>query len=168
MPRILCAIAVASTAALAASFTAGPAAAQATIGEIANQGRPIQTAPAAAAPGLRPSRPLPTLGEIAQGGAAPQPRAGCTPPSLPGELPDGAKATAEEMQKAHAAFRGFVDQGQNFIQCLDAAYKASSQSITVGGYLALTEAHNRMVAVMQVLADRFNIELREYKAKGGK
>lgn len=166
--------AIAGIALTAAFLTAAPAAAQ-TIGEIANQGRPIQTAPAAPAAG-QPARQappgqraLPTLGEIAQGGAAaPQARAGCTPPPLPGDLPDGAKATEAQMRDAHTAFRGFVDGGQTFIECLDDAYRQNADRITVGGYLALTEAHNRMVAAMEVLANRFNIELREYRAKGGK
>ncbi|MFM2042502.1 MAG: hypothetical protein RLY86_1078 [Pseudomonadota bacterium] len=149
--------------------------AQQTIGDIATQGRPVQTAPVTPGQPARPATPairpdaLPTIGDLATGGPAqPQANAGCTPPPLPTTLPDGAEATEAQMKDAHTAFRSFVTGGEAFIACLEDVYKANADRITVGDFLALTQAHNNMITVMEALAAGFNAELREYRAKGGR
>lgn len=89
----------------------------------------------------------------------------CTRPKLPGKVPDGSKATDEEMRKAQAAVKTYVTESEAFNACLDKMVQANLAQLTVQDYLSLTAQHDLTISAMQLFADQFNQQLRIYKAR---
>lgn len=89
----------------------------------------------------------------------------CTRPKLPGKVPDGAKATDEEMRQAQAAVKTYVTESEAFNACLDKMVQANLPKLTVQDYLSLTAQHDLTISAMQLFADQFNQQLRIYKAR---
>lgn len=164
----------------------GPAAAQ-TLGDIARQAEqpkaPARPQPAPKAPTLgdvarqagpattpRPATlpALPTLGDVAkQADAAPRAAAtpGCERPKRPERAVDGRTASEAEMRAAQAEVKGFVDQSTAFNACIDQLVKENYARITAGEYLALVRQQDLTFVLMQSVADRFNEQLRLFKAR---
>lgn len=139
-----------------------------TMGEIVRQA----DQPARPAAALPPAGNLPTMGDIvkqqgAQAKAAAPVAPSCTRPKTPGKLPDGKTATQEEMRQAQIAVKTYVTESEAFNVCLDKLVKASLTRISGQEYLALIQQYDLTVSAMQIFADRFNEQLRAYKAKGG-
>lgn len=146
-----------------------------TLGEIVRQAEQ----PARPAAGAQPSvqlpaaSNLPTMGDVvkdqdarakAAAAAAPQ---GCTRPNAPGKLPDGKTATEAQMRDAQLAVKTYVTESEAFNVCLDKLVKATLPRISGQEYLALIQQYDLTVTAMQIFADRFNEQLRAYKAKSG-
>jgi hypothetical protein len=144
-----------------------------TMGEIARQAeQPAARAPAAPAVQLPAANNLPTMGEMvkqqdAQAKAAAAAAPGCTRPQMPGKLPDGKTATEAEMRDAQVAVKTYVTQSEAFNACLDTLVKASLNRISGQEYLALIQQYDLTVTAMQIFAERFNVQLRAYKARTG-
>ena len=126
----------------------------------------------------QPAAPAPsagTVGDIAARAAAPAAGAQgdrnvpvartCVPPKDLPKPPDGRTATEAEMKAAHTAFKTYVDQGQLFVTCVEDLQKRNALGMTVRDYLMLLRAQDGMVGNMQLLAERFNEQLRVFKAR---
>jgi len=145
-----------------------------TMGEIARQAEQPAARPPAAAPAVQlpAASNLPTMGEVvkqqdAQAKAAAAAAPGCTRPQMPGKLPDGKTATEAEMRDAQVAVKTYVTQSEAFNACLDKLVKASLNRISGQEYLALIQQYDLTVTAMQIFAERFNVQLRAYKARTG-
>ncbi|MBP7337122.1 hypothetical protein [Niveispirillum sp.] len=144
-----------------------------TLGEIARQAeqpaRPAQAQPAVQLPA---ATNLPTIGDVAKqqdaqakAAAAAAAESGCTRPKVPGKLPDGKTATEQQMRDAQLAVKSYVTESEAFNQCLDKLVKASLPRITAREYLALIQQYDLTISAMQIFADRFNEQLRTYRAR---
>lgn len=112
-----------------------------------------------------PGNPLPTIGDIASRAAAQAPVVSCQRPPLPGDPPDGRKATEEEMRKADAAFRAYVKAGQEFQECVDRAQREALARLTVLEFLTLEQLIVQMQASIEIEAARYNEQVRAFRAR---
>ncbi len=108
------------------------------------------------------------LSLLAASGAA---QAACIYPRAPDQVPDGSKATYEEMVAGQKAVQQFNNDIDAYNSCLDLELQAIEQS---GQYdenrLAELRAmqakkNNAAVDEVQSVADRFNEQLRVFKAR---
>jgi hypothetical protein len=99
----------------------------------------------------------------------------CVLPPQPTDLPDGATASMQQMQQAHAAVTAYNDATNTYLKCVDAAVgrvaqqdqgAASSSSLRLVDSMGVT-LHNAAVDKDRALADRFNQQIRIFKAKHG-
>ena len=101
--------------------------------------------------------------------------ADCTPPNNDVKIPDGTKATMDEMLAAKRAIQENNTAVETYNSCLKAEQDAK---IAAGGpdmkdeerVKISTEYANRQnaeVEKLQKLADKFNVEVRAFKAKQG-
>ncbi|HEV7606472.1 MAG TPA: hypothetical protein VGO61_04010 [Steroidobacteraceae bacterium] len=109
---------------------------------------------------------------LAGGLAAAQANAACDYPVAPGKFPDGTVATLAEMKTAKSSVEKYNADMDAYITCINAEYEAK-----VGAESKLTpqrkaemekvQAQKQNAAVEEVTAvtERFNEQLRAYKAK---
>ena len=139
-----------------------------TLGEIARKTeQPAAPAPAARLPA---ATNLPTLGDVVKRQEAQAKAAtpeGCSRPKPPEKLPDGKTATEAQMREAQVTIKTYVTESEAFNVCLDKLVKVSRSKLTVKEYLTLTQQYDLTITAMQVLADRFNEQLRIFKARAG-
>ena len=99
--------------------------------------------------------------------------ADCPPPNNVVKIPDGATASKEEMLAAQHAIKDNDAAIAAFTDCLraeqDAKIAAGGDKLTDADKLKISAEYvnrqNVEVEKLQKLADRFNVELRAYKAK---
>ena len=98
----------------------------------------------------------------------------CGAPAPPTDIPDGKSATREQMVSVHETVKAFDEATTIYNQCLDTtAYQAGVQFKSVATD-ADTKAlnslqvhlHNEAIDRDQDLANRFNVQLRIFKARG--
>jgi hypothetical protein len=77
------------------------------------------------------------------------PAIGCERPAAPASIPDGASASKEDMLAAKRAVDAFKSGMEEYFTCEKSASKIEA-------------AQNELVKV----ADRFNVQVRAFKAKG--
>jgi uncharacterized protein YfkK (UPF0435 family) len=108
------------------------------------------------------------LALLAAAGAA---EATCIYPRAPEQVPDGSTATYEEMVAAQKAVKQFNDDIDAYNSCLDLEMASLESSGTYDeNRLAELRAmqakkNNAAVDEVQALADRFNEQLRIFKAR---
>ena len=98
----------------------------------------------------------------------------CGAPAVPTGMPDGRAATRQQMVAAHATVKAFDEATTIYVQCVDtAAYQAAIQfrSVATNADTAALNAlqvrlHNEAIDRDQGLANRFNVQLRLFKARG--
>jgi NaMN:DMB phosphoribosyltransferase len=99
----------------------------------------------------------------------------CAVPAQPTELPDGATASMQQMQQAHAAVTAFDAATNVYLKCVDASVSrvaqqdqgaASSASVRLVDSLGVT-LHNAAVDRDRAVAERLNQQIRIFKAKHG-
>ena len=99
--------------------------------------------------------------------------ADCPYPQAPGKLPDGATATLEEMIAGQKTVQAYEKAINEYNACID---KALEQQITQKGDQLKPEdktkmqqleaqKHNAAVDQLQSVADRFNEQVKIYKAR---
>lgn len=94
----------------------------------------------------------------------------CTAPAAP-TLPDGAKASLEEMLAGQKAVKDFQATNSAYRACLDPKMAAAETAASgdspaqelVDALKKLNEEYNASVTTEEELANGFNTELREYK-----
>jgi hypothetical protein len=91
--------------------------------------------------------------------------AACDRPSAP-TLPDGETSDLEAMVAGQKAVKAYVAETESYLECLNAESEAAAETDTPEQQLARIDEHNNAVDEMEALADKFNEEIREYKAKG--
>ena len=99
--------------------------------------------------------------------------ADCTKPTTDAKIPNGSKATKDEMVVAQRAVKAYNDGVKEYQECLKTEQDGE---IAKGGDKLTDEQRQKIVDKyiklsndeydkVQKLADKFNVELRAYKAK---
>jgi hypothetical protein len=99
--------------------------------------------------------------------------ADCTVPPDSVVVPDGASATKDDMIAAQHAVKDYNDAVKNYIDCLgkemDARLAAGGDKMTDTDRKKINSEYgarqNTVVDEVQKVADKFNVELRAWKAK---
>lgn len=98
----------------------------------------------------------------------------CNAPSMP-SLPDGAKASMEEMLAGQKAVKSFQEANMDYMKCMEARIEAAKKAgedaetedardAAVETYTTAIEAYNKAVSAEETVAGDFNTQVREYKA----
>jgi hypothetical protein len=99
--------------------------------------------------------------------------ADCSAPSNEVKVPDGAAATKDEMIAAQRAVKDYNDTVKNYIDCItkemDAKVAAGGDKLNDAERQKISKEYadmqNAAVERVQKVADKFNVELRAWKAK---
>ena len=87
----------------------------------------------------------------------------CTSPELPA-LPDGTKASLDEMMAGQKKVKEFVAAGDTYLKCLTKVIDSKDRGIEERN--AAVNEHNRMVGAMEQIAAGFNDQIKKFKARG--
>ena len=105
-------------------------------------------------------------------GFALQANAACDYPVAPGKFPDGTQATLDEMKAAKASVVKYNADMETYLTCIKSEYdaKVASQTDATAEQKAemervQTQKHNAAVDEVTDVTNRFNEQLRAYKAK---
>jgi hypothetical protein len=98
--------------------------------------------------------------------------ADCPYPSGPKQVPDGSKASLDEMLAMKKAVKQYDDDTSSYLTCIqkehDAALQALGDKVTDKQKADLdrieSDRHNAAVTQLQGIADKFNEQVRVYKA----
>jgi len=108
---------------------------------------------------------LPALRAVAEGGEAlPGEFEGCSPPESPA-IPDGEKATTDEMKQAVSVAKAYLKQGEDYLACVIEVEKSWGDEATKNQKKELNRNHDAMVGAMEALAERCNAERAEHLAQ---
>jgi hypothetical protein len=109
---------------------------------------------------------------LAGGFAAAQAHAACNYPVAPGKFPDGNQASKDEMLAAKSQVVQYNKDMETYLTCIQGEYDAKVASETQATPEQKAEMarvqeqkHNAAVQELQSVADRFNEQLRVWKAK---
>jgi len=109
---------------------------------------------------------------VLAGGFAAQANAGCDYPVAPGKFPDGTQATLDEMKTAKASVVKYNADMEAYLECIKSEYdaKVAAQTDATPEQKAEMEKvqnqkHNAAVDEVTEVTNRFNKQLRAYKAK---
>jgi hypothetical protein len=102
--------------------------------------------------------------------------ADCPYPSGPKKVPDGSTASLNEMLDMKKAVKQYDDDTSTYLTCIqkehDAALAALGDKVTDKQKADLdrieADRHNAAVSQLQGVADKFNEQVRVYKAKNDK
>jgi len=100
----------------------------------------------------------------------------CIYPKAPGDIPNGATATEEQMVAGMKAVKEYNSQVTAYLACLDmkmetdiAAAGTDAPADQVAQIKAINaKRHNAAVEELEAHASRFNEQVKAYKAKGKK
>jgi hypothetical protein len=109
---------------------------------------------------------------VLTGGFAMQAQAACDYPVAPGKFPDGTQASLDEMKAAKASVVKYNADMETYLTCIKSEYdaKVASQTDATAEQKAEMERvqnqkHNAAVDEVTEVTNRFNEQLRAYKAK---
>jgi len=109
---------------------------------------------------------------LAGGLAAAQAHAACNYPVAPGKFPDGNQASKDEMLAAKGQVVQYNKDMETYLTCIQGEYDAKVAAETQATPDQKAEMarvqdqkHNAAVQELQSVADRFNEQLRVWKAK---
>jgi hypothetical protein len=109
---------------------------------------------------------------VLAGGLAMQANAACDYPVAPGKFPDGAQATLDEMKAAKASVVKYNADMETYLTCIKSEYDAKVAADTTATAEQKAEMervqaqkHNAAVDEVTDVTNRFNEQLRAYKAK---
>lgn len=88
--------------------------------------------------------------------------ADCDLPPAPSKVPDGSTASEQEMVTALQTLKQYNGDVDTYLKCLD--FEAKQNRLNRGEEERM---HNAAVDVLQKIADKFNAQVRTYKAKNG-
>jgi len=88
--------------------------------------------------------------------------ADCVLPPAPSKIPDGSSASQQEMVTAMNTLKEYNGDVDTYLKCLD--FEAKQNHISHGD---LERMHNTAVDTLQKIADKFNQQVRTFKAKNG-
>ena len=91
-----------------------------------------------------------------------QASAECSTPD-PASIPDGAKATSEEMVEAQTYVKQYIAEMELYLVCLDEEAAALEEPPTEEQSQSHTQRHNTAVDSMEAVAAQFNEQVRAYK-----
>jgi peptidyl-prolyl cis-trans isomerase A (cyclophilin A) len=87
----------------------------------------------------------------------------CAAPELPA-LPDGTKASLDEMMTGQKTVKAFVAAGETYLKCLTKVIDNKERPIEERN--AAVNEHNRMVGAMEQEAAAFNEQIKKFKTRG--
>jgi len=87
----------------------------------------------------------------------------CEAPS-PVTMPDGSKATMQEMLAAQAQVKAYQAAMNEFIACIDSEGDAAGEQAPAEFKSLIVERHNAAVTEMEGVAAAFNEQLRAFRA----
>lgn len=109
---------------------------------------------------------------VLAGGFAMQAQAACDYPVAPGKFPDGSQASLDDMKAAKAQVVKYNTDMETYLKCIKDEYdsKLASQTAATAEQKAEMERvqnqkHNAAVDEVTDVTERFNEQLRAYKAK---
>jgi hypothetical protein len=109
---------------------------------------------------------------VLAGGFAMQANAACDYPVAPGKFPDGSQASLDEMKAAKASVVKYNADMEAYLTCIKSEYdtKVATQTDATPAQKAEMEKvqnqkHNAAVDEVTDVTNRFNEQLRAYKAK---
>ena len=109
---------------------------------------------------------------LAGGLAAAQANAACDYPVAPGKFPDGSQASKDEMLAAKKSVVKYNGEMETYLGCIKAEYDAKVAAETTATDKQKAEMqkvqdqkHNAAVEEVTAVTDRFNEQLRAWKAK---
>ena len=109
---------------------------------------------------------------LAGGLAAAQANAACEYPVAPGKFPDGSQASKDEMLAAKKSVVKYNGEMETYLGCIKAEYDAKVAAETTATDKQKAEMqkvqdqkHNAAVEEVTAVTDRFNEQLRAWKAK---
>jgi hypothetical protein len=109
---------------------------------------------------------------LAGGLAAAQAQAACNYPVAPGKFPDGSQASKEEMLAAKKTVVEYNTSMETYLTCIKTEYdaKVAAESSATAEQKAemqkvQDQKHNAAVEEVTAVTDRFNEQLRAWKAK---
>jgi phage-related tail protein len=99
--------------------------------------------------------------------------ADCTYPAAPSKIPDGASATLEDMLAGQKAVKEYQKAMDDYVGCID---KELADKLAKGGdqlkpeqkadmQKVETQKHNAAIDQEQAIADRFNEQVKVFKAR---
>ncbi len=88
----------------------------------------------------------------------------CMLPAAPA-LPDGGSAELQAMVAAQQAVKAYVSEAEVYLDCMVAEGEIAGADATPEDVAARTDLYNSAVDQMEMVAEKFNEEIREYKAK---
>jgi hypothetical protein len=107
-------------------------------------------------------RPIQITFSIAAAICVSQASAECSQPE-PASIPDGTKATSEEMVEAQTYVKQYIADMELYLVCLDEEEAALQQPPTEEQRQRHTQLHNSAVDSMESVAAKFNEQVRAYK-----
>jgi hypothetical protein len=87
----------------------------------------------------------------------------CEAPS-PVAMPDGSKATRDEMLAAQAQVKAYQAAMNEFVACIDSEGDAQGEQAPAEFKSLIVERHNAAVSEMEGVAAAFNEQLRAFRA----
>jgi hypothetical protein len=109
---------------------------------------------------------------LAGGLAAAQAHAACDYPVAPGKFPDGSQASKEEMLAAKKLVTQYNTDMEGYLTCIKSEFDTKAAADTSATAAQKAEAqkvqdqkHNAAVEEVTAVTDRFNEQLRAWKAK---
>ncbi len=101
--------------------------------------------------------------------------AACTYPPSEVDIPDGASASEAEMGAAQGEVKTFLADMQAYLDCLEkeaaaarAAAEAAGEELNPEQEALHVKRHNAAVDAMHAVAEEFNVEVREFKARNSR
>jgi cyclophilin family peptidyl-prolyl cis-trans isomerase len=109
-------------------------------------------------------RALALYGEVAPGEqpSIVAPVADCDLPDEP-EIPDGTAATLDAMVEGQASVRDFMAASEMYLECLNDII--DEEDLSDEQHANNVREHNRVVSVMEQLAEEFNAQVRAFRAR---
>lgn len=86
----------------------------------------------------------------------------CRLPPAPSKIPDGSTASQQEMVTAMETIKQYNSDVQTYLKCLD--FEARQNQLSRGDQASL---HNAAVSELTHVADKFNQQVRTFKARHG-
>lgn len=86
----------------------------------------------------------------------------CVSPPV-ANVPDGARATSDEMVEAQLLVKQFMAEMELYLACLDQEEASLSESPTDEQKTVHTQRHNKAVDSMEAVATKFNEQVRVFK-----
>ena len=91
-----------------------------------------------------------------------QAHADCVLPPAPSKIPDGGTATEQEMVTAMQTLKQYNGDVDTYLKCLD--FEAKQNRLSRGDE---EKMHNAAVDALTKIAEKFNAQVRTFKAKSG-
>jgi len=88
----------------------------------------------------------------------------CEAAELP-QVPDGEFAPMQEMVEGQAAVREFMEQSDGYLDCLSEII--DEEDLSDEQHARVVREHNRMVTLMEQLAEDFNAQVRTFREREG-